>query len=71
MNNVFVALMMLLTSVSFAQDSIATAQETNRMVAVDTVKKSFDRYKVEGVAAVVGDYVVLDSDIDKGYLEFQ
>lgn len=49
---------------------IADSTVTN-MVKKDTIKKPFNRYKVEGVAAVVGDYVVLDSDIDKGYLEFQ
>ena len=29
------------------------------------------RFKVDGVAAVIGDYVVLESDIDKMYLELQ
>nr|WP_245583687.1 peptidylprolyl isomerase [Salinimicrobium xinjiangense] len=29
------------------------------------------RFKVDGVAAVVGDYVVLESDIDKMYIELQ
>lgn len=36
----------------------------------DTIKPS-ERFKVDGVAAVVGNYVVLDSDIDKMYLEMQ
>ncbi|MEZ4779185.1 MAG: peptidylprolyl isomerase [Flavobacteriaceae bacterium] len=36
----------------------------------DTVKP-FTRFKAEGVSAVIGEYVVLDSDIDKGYLELQ
>lgn len=36
----------------------------------DTVKP-FKRFKAEGVSAVIGEYVVLDSDIDKGYLELQ
>ena len=31
----------------------------------------FKRYKAEGVSAVIGGYVVLDSDIDKSYLEFK
>jgi peptidyl-prolyl cis-trans isomerase SurA len=30
-----------------------------------------ERQKVDGVAAVVGDYVVLDSDIDKEYIQLQ
>ncbi|MEZ4875836.1 MAG: peptidylprolyl isomerase [Flavobacteriaceae bacterium] len=33
--------------------------------------KPFTRFKAEGVSAVVGEFVVLDSDIDKGYLELQ
>ncbi|GAB5400373.1 MAG: peptidylprolyl isomerase [Aureisphaera sp.] len=39
-------------------------------VAKDTVKP-FKRFKAEGVSAVVGEYVVLDSDIDKSYLELR
>ena len=27
--------------------------------------------KVDGVAAVVGDYIILDSDIDKAYLQLK
>lgn len=40
-------------------------------IAKDTIKQSFKRYKAEGVTAVVGDYVVLDSDIDKSYVELK
>ena len=54
-----------------AQDSIPVTEEIIPVATTDTVKAPFERYKVEGVSAVVGDYVVLDSDIDKGYLEFQ
>lgn len=36
----------------------------------DTVK-AFKRFKVDGVAAVVGEYIVLDSDIDKKYVEIE
>ncbi len=39
-------------------------------VANDTLKP-FERFKAEGINAVVGEYVILDSDIDKGYLEMQ
>ncbi|MGS2727828.1 peptidylprolyl isomerase [Psychroserpens sp. BH13MA-6] len=44
---------------------------------VDTTKKEMDstnmsaRKKVDGVAAVVGDFVILDSDIDKEYIQLQ
>lgn len=37
---------------------------------VDTVKTK-NAIKVDGVAAVVGDYIVLDSDIDKTYLQLK
>ena len=30
-----------------------------------------DRIKVDGVSAVVGDYVILDSDIDKAIVEME
>lgn len=38
---------------------------------VDTVKTSNERVKVDGVVAVVGDYIILDSDIDKEFLQLQ
>lgn len=31
----------------------------------------FKRFKAEGISAVVGEYIILDSDIDKGYLEMK
>ena len=40
-------------------------------VATDTVKSSNQRVKIDGVVAVVGDFIVLDSDIDKEYLQLQ
>lgn len=43
---------------------------TKQAVAKDTVQ-GFKRYKAEGVSAVIGEYVVLDSDIDKSYIELQ
>ena len=30
-----------------------------------------DRIKIDGVSSVVGDYVILDSDIDKAMLEME
>ena len=43
------------------------------LVLQDSVmpEKTFTRFKAEGVSAVVGEFVVLDSDIDKSYLEMQ
>ena len=57
--------LLLLTS------GIAIAQEVIKDNAVDTIKKTNTRnkLKIDGVIAKVGDYIVLDSDIDKSYLE--
>jgi peptidyl-prolyl cis-trans isomerase SurA len=57
-------------------DSTGVARETPVLESVDSSQKidsltPFKRFKAEGVTAVIGEYVVLDSDIDKGYLEFQ
>ena len=52
--------------------TFAKAQE----VSTDTVKKAREtskkfvgRQKIDGIIATVGDYIVLDSDIDKNFLE--
>ncbi len=37
----------------------------------DTVPQTFKRFKAEGISAVVGEYVILDTDIDKGYFEMR
>lgn len=55
------------TGVVKSNDSLAVA--TN-VISNDTLKP-FKRYKAEGISAVVGEYIILDSDIDKGYLEMQ
>lgn len=50
---------------------IAIAQEVIKETAVDTIKKSISEHKqkIDGIIAKVGDYIILDSDIDKAYLE--
>ena len=57
---------------TFGSLNIAKAQE----VVTDTVKKDpkasknfVGRMKIDGVIATVGDYTILDSDIDKNFLE--
>lgn len=45
-------------------------QDSPQVTSVENAVKS-GRYKVDGVAAVVGDYVVLESDISKMYIELQ
>jgi peptidyl-prolyl cis-trans isomerase SurA len=51
--------------------AIALAQEVIKEKAMDTIKKSDSnkKLKIDGVIAKVGDYIILDSDIDKSYLE--
>jgi peptidyl-prolyl cis-trans isomerase SurA len=55
------------TGVAKSNDSIAVETPA---VPKDTIKP-FKRYKAEGVSAVVGEYVILDSDIDKAYVEMK
>ena len=51
--------------------SISFAQEIIKESVVDTIKKDNPgkKLKIDGVIAKVGDYIILDSDIDKSYLE--
>ena len=55
---------MMATSFVFAQEVI---QDTGK--AKKTVGQSNKRQKIDGVIATVGDYNILDSDIDKTFLE--
>ncbi|MAZ72774.1 MAG: peptidylprolyl isomerase [Flavobacteriaceae bacterium] len=71
MNRLLALLVFCTTLLAHAQEDVMIDSTATQQVQKDTVKEPFSRYKVEGVSAVVGDYVVLDSDIDKGYLEFQ
>lgn len=56
-------------------DSTGIVQEKENIQekpeTVPDTLKPFTRFKAEGVGAVVGEYVLLDSDIDKGYLEMR
>jgi len=53
-------------------DSTGVAQNKGDLKPIekDSVV-SFKRFKAEGVSAVVGDFVILEFDIDKSYLEFE
>ncbi|QBN19989.1 peptidylprolyl isomerase [Flavobacterium nackdongense] len=50
---------------------MAMAQEIIKENTADTIKKenAVKKQKIDGVIAKVGDYIILDSDIDKSYLE--
>jgi peptidyl-prolyl cis-trans isomerase SurA len=65
-NKIFLTLFVLLFSIG-----IAVAQEIIKETTVDTIKKvnTEKKQKIDGVIAKVGDYIILDSDIDKSYLE--
>jgi len=57
--------------VSNAQEIIETDSTEVAESLPDTLKNPFVPIKVDGVAAVVGDFVVLDSDIDKEYAQLK
>lgn len=46
-------------------------QEEVVQVVQDTIKSNFKRIKLDGVSAVVGDYVILDSDIEKTLIDLR
>lgn len=50
---------------------ITNAQEIIKENTADTIKKAVTskKLKIDGIVAKVGDYIILDSDIDKSYLE--
>jgi peptidyl-prolyl cis-trans isomerase SurA len=50
-----------------AQEIISDSVKTKPKTNVDYSKKQ----KIDGIIATVGDYVILDSDIDKAFLEIQ
>jgi peptidyl-prolyl cis-trans isomerase SurA len=68
MKYLILSVLMLLPLATIAQEIIEDEKEV-----VEAVKKvdSTQRIKIDGVAAVVGDFVVLDSDIDKQFLQLE
>jgi peptidyl-prolyl cis-trans isomerase SurA len=61
-NNTLLALCLFLSAV-------VSAQEVIPVVAANDAAKPAQHQKIDGVIATVGDYIILDSDIDKTYLE--
>ncbi len=51
---------------AFLGASVAQAQDT---LKASTPPQKFQKIKIDGVIATIGDYIVLESDIDKAYLE--
>lgn len=57
-------------------DSAGVAKENNSSFSVDTsvakdTIKPFKRFKAEGVASVIGEYVIVEFDIDLSYIELK
>lgn len=77
--NKFLLVLLFSTAILQAQvvlepDSTGVVKSNDSLVVQQLVKRDtvpFKRYKAEGVSAVVGEYVILDSDIDKAYVEMQ
>ena len=65
-NKIILTFFVLLFSIG-----ITVAQEIIKENTADTIKKANKKkkQKIDGVIAKVGDYIILDSDIDKSYLE--
>ncbi len=67
----FINIKLLLSVVLFSSILNGSAQEiiTQPTAVQDTVKPKGQKQKIDGIIANVGDYMILDSDIDKAYLE--
>ena len=63
----------LKTLSSFSQEIIEESVEVEapKTTVIDSVKDSMKRVKLDGVAAVIGDFVILDSDIDKQFTQLE
>ena len=63
-----IALGFLMLGSAYAQEII---EDQKKEVIVEKVRDSTKLVKVDGVAAVVGDFVILDSDIDKQFAQLE
>lgn len=45
--------------------------DTMKTIVKDTVKEPFQRIKLDGISAVIGDYVILDSDVEKALIDLK
>lgn len=79
-NSIYIGAVLLFSSVITAQDSIPTVTD-NQVEPMEAVAEAvpvkkdssinFKRIKLDGIAAVVGDYVILDSDIEKTLIDLK
>lgn len=60
-----ICLLLLMISAVSAQEIITDT------IIPKTVAFSIEKKKIDGIIATVGDYIILDSDIDKGFIEIE
>lgn len=79
-NSIYIGAVLLFSGIVTAQDSIPNVQEEQiepmeAIAEATPVKRdstiNFKRIKLDGIAAVVGDYVILDSDIEKTLIDLK
>jgi peptidyl-prolyl cis-trans isomerase SurA len=79
-NSIYIGAVLLFSGIVTAQDSIPNVQEEQEepmeaIAEAAPVKRdsaiNFKRIKLDGIAAVVGDYVILDSDIEKTLIDLK
>ena len=66
--------LLLIAAMAFGQaDSTAVAEEeiTTDLVTVEKDTVIAKRVKLDGIAAVIGDYVILDSDVEKTLIDLK
>jgi len=57
--------------VTIDSTGVVKSSDVDPQITVNDSINNFRRYKAEGVCGVVGDFVILEFDIDKSYLEFE
>ncbi len=65
--NIFLAMAIAAVGVVTAQEPVQSTSEVKEEVVVT----DFKRVKIDGVAAVIGDYAILESDISKMYVDLE
>ena len=72
---IWLPILILFAAVTFAQDDTNATDAAELVVEeVDEVKKDTvvrKRIKLDGIAAVIGDYVILDSDVEKTLIDLK
>ena len=72
---VLAGLCVMLSALGYAQEVVVTdstaIQPDAEIKKVDDTQQGSQRKKVDGIAAVVGEYIILDSDIDLMYKDMQ